>query len=205
MNSGTSNTFHPDGHSTSIRANTSMLGSDMLSLEVMSHFSIPCHLTQRGKNNEYKEWIQWLMQHPEQLRPQERQERTMKIGNVDVTFVHGDILDHLDWLESINASLVLRRNLLTKCLERNPYLIKNSVNLQPRWDINPIPNLRWSGVDATDNLSSKVIRLSKTSVLATISHSDALQENLVNEILSISSNITKIIIFHLDTEDYELR
>ena len=168
-------------------------------------FLHPMPLDSAWKNNEYKEWIQWLMQHPEQLRPQERQERTMKIGNVDVTFVHGDILDHLDWLESINASLVLRRNLLTKCLERNPYLIKNSVNLQPRWDINPIPNLRWSGVDATDNLSSKVIRLSKTSVLATISHSDALQENLVNEILSISSNITKIIIFHLDTEDYELR
>ena len=168
-------------------------------------FLHPMPLDSAWKNNEYKEWIQWLMQHPEQLRPQERQERTMKIGNVDVTFVHGDILDHLDWLESINVSLVLRRNLLTKCLERNPYLIKNSVNLQPRWDINPIPNLRWSGVDATDNLSSKVIRLSKTSVLATISHSDALQENLVNEILSISSNITKIIIFHLDTEDYELR
>ena len=62
------------------------------------------------KEEEYKEWIQWLMQHPEQLRPQERQERTMKIGNVDVTFVHGDILDHLDWLESINASLVLEEN-----------------------------------------------------------------------------------------------
>ena len=42
----------------------------------------------------------------------------MKIGDVDVTFVHGDILDHLDWLESINASLVLRRKLLTKCLEK---------------------------------------------------------------------------------------
>ena len=129
----------------------------------------------------------------------------MKIGEVDVTFVHGDILDHLDWLGSINASLVLRRKLLTKCLEKNPYLIKNSVNLQPRWDLNPIPNLIWSGVDATDSLTSKLIRLSKTSVLATISHSDTLQENLVNEILSISSHITRIIIFHLDTEDYELR
>ena len=168
-------------------------------------FLHPMPLDSAWKEEEYKEWIQWLMQHPEQLRPQERQERIMKIGEVDVTFVHGDILDHLDWLESINASLVLRRKLLTKCLEINPYLIKNSVNLQPRWDLNPIPNLIWSGVDATDSLTSKLIRLSKTSVLATISHSDTLQENLVNEILSISSHITRIIILHLDTEDYELR
>ena len=168
-------------------------------------FLHPMPLDSAWKEEEYKEWIQWLMQHPEQLRPQERQERIMKIGEVDVTFVHGDILDHLDWLGSINASLVLRRKLLTKCLEINPYLIKNSVNLQPRWDLNPIPNLIWSGVDATDSLTSKLIRLSKTSVLATISHSDTLQENLVNEILSISSHITRIIIFHLDTEDYELR
>ena len=80
-------------------------------------FLHPMPLDSAWKEEEYKEWIEWLMQHPEQLRPQERQERTMKIGNVDVTFVHGDILDHLDWLESINASLVLRRKLLTKCLE----------------------------------------------------------------------------------------
>ena len=73
-------------------------------------FLHPMPLDSAWKEEEYKEWIQWLMQHPEQLRPQERQERTMKIGEVEVTFVHGDILDHLDWLESINASLVLRRN-----------------------------------------------------------------------------------------------
>ena len=97
-------------------------------------FLHPMPLDSAWKEEEYKEWIQWLMQHSEQLRPQERQERTMKIGNVEVTFVHGDILDHLDWLESINSSLVLRRKLLTKCLEKNPYLIKNSVNLQPRWE-----------------------------------------------------------------------
>ena len=82
-------------------------------------FLHPMPLDSAWKNEEYKEWIQWLMQHPEQLRPQERSERKMKIGEVEVTFVHGDILDHLDWLESINACLVLRRKLLTKCLEKN--------------------------------------------------------------------------------------
>ncbi|MGB1633286.1 MAG: hypothetical protein ACPHEN_07915, partial [Candidatus Poseidoniaceae archaeon] len=62
-------------------------------------FLHPMPLDSAWKEEEYKEWIQWLIHHPEQLRPHKRQERTMKIGNIDVTFVHGDILDHLDWLE----------------------------------------------------------------------------------------------------------
>ena len=142
-------------------------------------FLHPMPLDSAWKEEEYKGWIQWLMQHPEQLRPQERQERTMKIGDVDVTFVHGDILDHLDWLESINASLVLRRKLLTKCLEKSPYLIKNSVNLQPRWDINPIPNLRWSGTKANQDLTKMMMKLCITDTMATISHGDASIESLL--------------------------
>jgi hypothetical protein len=49
------------------------------------------------------------------------------------------------------------------------------------------------------------MKLSKTSVLATISHSDTKQEHLVDEILLITTKITSIIIFHIDSEDYELR
>jgi hypothetical protein len=124
---------------------------------------------------------------------------------VDVTLVHGDITEHLDWLETKNASIVLRRKLLTKCLEINPFLWKNSVNLQPKWENPPIPKLKWSGEDATDSLISKLMKLSKTSVLATISHSDTKQEHLVDEILLITTKITSIIIFHIDSEDYELR
>ena len=44
----------PDGR-LSIRANTSMLGSDMLSLEVMSHFLHPMPLDSAWKEEEYKE------------------------------------------------------------------------------------------------------------------------------------------------------
>ena len=166
-------------------------------------FLHPMPLDTAWKEEEYKEWIQWLKQHPEQLRPQERQQRTMKIGEVDVTFVHGDILDHLDWLESINASLVLRRKLLTKCLERNPYLIKNSVNLQPRWDINPISNLRWSGNETNQHLTLSMLSLCKTGTMATISHGDgslkSLSESLENGSESFQKNL---IIFHIDYHDY---
>jgi hypothetical protein len=167
-------------------------------------FLHPMPLDSAWKEEGYKEWIQWLMQHPEQLRPQERQERTMKIGNVDVTFVHGDILDHLDWLESINSSLVLRRKLLTKSLEKNPYLIKNSVNLQPRWDINPIPNLKWSGVDANQNLTNKIINLSNTDTIATIVHGDGTINQLSKALSEVKTNpVQRLILFHKDLNDYE--
>ena len=166
-------------------------------------FLHPMPLDSAWKEEEYKEWIQWLIQHPKQLRPPERKERTMKIGDVDVTFVHGDILDHLDWLESINASLVLRRKLLTKCLEKNPYLIKNSVNLQPRWDINPISNLNWSGSESTKNLTRLMMELCNTQTMATISHGDgslkSLSDSLEKEFESFQKNL---IIFHIDSNDY---
>jgi len=166
-------------------------------------FLHPMPLDSAWKNDEYKQWIQWLMQHPEQLRPQERQERTMRIGNVDVTFVHGDILDHLDWLESINASVVLRRKLLTKCLERNPYLIKNSVNLQPRWEVHPIPKLDWSCSVEHQNLTQSILELSKTNTTATISHSGGTTESLLKSLDGkTNSSVDRLIIFHLDEEDY---
>jgi len=167
-------------------------------------FLHPMPLDSAWKNNEYKEWIQWLMQHPGQLRPQERKERTMKIGNIDVTFVHGDILDHLDWLESINASLVLRRKLLTKCLEKNPYLIKNSVNLQPRWEINPISNLKWSGIEATGHLIVSMLKLCNTDTMATISHHDGSVESLIVSLRGmVKTSVRELIIFHKDGEDYD--
>ena len=49
-----SNIFHPDGRFTSIKANTSMHGSDMPSLEGMSHFSTPCLLILHGKKKNTK-------------------------------------------------------------------------------------------------------------------------------------------------------
>ena len=166
-------------------------------------FLHPMPLDSAWKKDEYKEWIQWLMQHPEQLRPQKRHERTLKIGNVGVTIVHGDILDHLDWLESIDASLVLRRELLTKCLERNPYLIKHSVNLQPRWDFNPISNLKWSGVESSPDLTTLLMRQSKSNTMATISHGDATLTSIQHALRSNNCDLPEnLIVFHLDSEDY---
>ena len=167
-------------------------------------FLHPMPLDSAWKKEEYKQWIQWLMQHPDQLRTQKRHERTLTIGDVNVTFVHGDILDHLDWLESINASLVLRRKLLTNCLEKNPYLIKNSVNLQPRWDINPISNLKWSGIDANQNLTDEIMKLSRTNTIATIVHGDGTINQLSKALSKVKKNpVQRLILFHKDSNDYE--
>jgi hypothetical protein len=153
------------------------------------------------KDEMFAQWIEWLIENPDQLRPRKRNERHLKIGEIDVTLIHGNITEHLDWLESKNASLVLRRKLLTKCLEINPFLWKNSVNLQPKWELPPIPKLKWSGEDATDSLISKLMKLSKTSVLATIVHGLANLDDIKKDLTS-SQQIEEVLIFYSDECDY---
>ena len=156
------------------------------------------------KDEMFAQWIEWLIKHPDQLRPRKRNERHLKIGNMDVTLVHGDITEHLDWLESKNASLVLRRKLLTKCLEINPFLWKNSVNLQPKWENPLIPKLKWSGVDSTPELLEKLLNLSQTSCLATIVSGLGVYQELENCFLDCkNTNLSEVLIFHLDY-DYSL-
>jgi hypothetical protein len=152
----------------------------------------------------FAQWIEWLIEHSDQLRPRKRKERHLKIGEVDVTLVHGDITDHLDWLESKNASLVLRRKLLTKCLEINPFLWKNSVNLQPKWENPPIPKLKWSGVNGTQNLTNKIMKLSNTNAIATIVHGNGTVDQLSKDLLGLKKDpVKRLILFHKDSNDYE--
>jgi hypothetical protein len=157
------------------------------------------------KDEMFAQWIEWLIKHPDQLRPIERKERHLKIGDVEVTLVHGDITEHLDWLESKNASLVLRRKLLTKCLEINPFLWKNSVNLQPKWDCHPIPQLRWSGEGTTKDLILKISALSNTAILATTAHGKGTISELRKSLENNAGNLVKhILLFHKDLDYYDL-
>ncbi len=157
------------------------------------------------KDEMFAQWIEWLIEHPDQLRPTKRKERHLKIGEVDVTLVHGDIAENLDWLESKNASLVLRRKLLTKCLVINPFLWKNSVNLQPKWEHPPIPKLIWSGKESTYNLSLKLMIKSKTKTFATISHSEGKIESLLNGLKLMPILLNQVIIFHIEEQDYKTK
>ena len=123
---------------------------------------------------------------------------------MDVILVHGDITEHLYWLESRNASLVLRRKLLTKCLEINPFLWKNSINLQPKWEHPPIPKLKWSCDDSNQDLTRSIMQLSKTKTMATISHGDGSLQSLIEALEGVNHPISKnVIIFHIDEDDYK--
>ena len=158
------------------------------------------------KDEMFAQWIEWLIEHPDQLRPTKRKERHLRIGEIDVTLIHGNITEHLDWLESKNASLVLRRKLLTKCLEINPFLWKNSVNLQPKWDCHPIPQLRWSGEGATKDLVLKLSALSNTATLATTAHGQGTFSELRKGLENNAGNLVKhIILFHRDLDFKDLR
>jgi hypothetical protein len=78
------------------------------------------------------------------------------------------------------------------------------VNLQPRWDINPIPNLKWSGVDANQNLTNKIINLSNTDTIATIVHGDGTINQLSKALSEVKTNpVQRLILFHKDLNDYE--
>ena len=112
--------------------------------------------------DQYDEWLQWLIDHPDKLRPVERNERILQIGNTKVRLVHGPIQAHLDWLQIRNASLVVRGSLREICLSQNIFLKKNAANLQPflRWK-KPIRDMKWSGNEATENLTQELLKLSE--------------------------------------------
>jgi hypothetical protein len=171
--------------------------------ELFDRPDYPEPLQNAWKSEQYDEWLQWLIDNPEHLRPVERNERIVQIGNTKVRLIHGDILEHLDWLSLKNASLAVRRNLQDLCIDENHFLAKNAVKLQPLWIRKPIANLIWSGPDATPNLTSDLLRLSKSSVLATVSHSQATLQELEDALADYDGKVTELVVFHLDEGDYE--
>ena len=154
------------------------------------------------RSEQYDEWLQWLIEHPWSLRPVQRNERIIYMGNTKVRLIQGDILDHLDWLDVQGASLAVRGGLLKKCLEANCFLAMNAVNLQPRWLSSPIPNLVWSGLNATPELTLELIDLSKSTMLATVSHGQATLEELEDALGDYVTDVEELVIFHLDEGDY---
>ena len=126
----------------------------------------------------------------------------MQIGNTKVRLVHGNMLEHLDWLSLKQASIAVRRNLQDLCLDENIFLKKHVVNLQPLWIRKPIADLIWSGPDATPDLTMQLLRLSKSNVLATVSHSLATLNELQATLKHYGGHVEELVIFHLDEGDY---
>ncbi len=154
------------------------------------------------KQSEYEKWIENLIEKSDQLRPVRRKERSIIINGVEIVFVHGDILDHLDWLKSQNASLLLRKKLFSECEKKMYATMENSPRIQRDFYSCKISNLKWSEPNSTKDLTLKLLDLAQTNIAATIAHGDASISQLENQICQYKNHVKKLIIFHLDEDDY---
>ena len=162
---------------------------------------LPCPHANSWTFREYYQWVDSLIGNPSALRPIPRDERKYNFG-IKVTLVHGDITDHLDWLYVEDASLILRGELLSDCLLKWAWLQTKAVDLQPKWDKNPITKLKWSGQDSTPNLTLELLKLSNSPTAATVVHGNATLKELRKQLRNYSGDVEHLIIFHKDAEDY---
>ena len=62
--------------------------------------------------------------------------------------------------------------------------------------------MKWSGNEATPNLTQELLKLSKTNVMATISHGLGTLEELEAALIDYDGPVEELVIFHLDEGDY---
>jgi len=77
------------------------------------------------------------------------------------------------------------------------------VKLQPKWGFQPITSLKWSGKDASVELTQRLLNLALSPVVATIVHGDASLAQLEAELQAFDGPVEELIIFHLDEDDYQ--
>ena len=79
------------------------------------------------------------------------------------------------------------------------------MDLQPRWEINPISNLKWSGSESTKNLTRLMMDLCNTKTMATVSHAQGTIESLIRSLKeNLESYPQNLVVFHTDQNDYQL-
>lgn len=176
---------------------------DHLDIPSISELEYPYPLTGPWDADRYRDWVQSLIDEPHHLRPVERNAREYVFGGIKTMIIHGDIVDHADWLYLKDASLILRNKQLRACLARCLALKVKAVKLQPKWGFQPITSLKWSGEDATQNLTQKLLNLTLSPVVATIVHGDASLAQLQAELEDYEGEVEQLIIFHLDKDDYQ--
>jgi len=176
---------------------------DHLEMPGVSKLECPYPLLGPWQPDKYRDWVQWLIDRPHHLRPTKRISREYEFGGIKTTIIHGDIVDHVSWLFLKDASLILRNKQLKSCLQRCLALKDKAVKLQAKWGFQPITSLKWSGEDATENLTQKLLNLTLSPVVATIVHGDASLVQLQSQLESFEGEVEELIIFHLDEDDYQ--
>ena len=176
---------------------------DHLDIPSIPELDYPYPLMGPWDADRYKDWVQSLIDEPHHLRPAERNAREFIFGGIKTTIIHGDIIDHVDWLYLKDASLILRNKQLRACLTRCLPLKFKAVKLQPKWGFQPITSLKWSGKDASVELTQRLLNLALSPVVATIVHGDASLAQLEAELQAFDGPVEELIIFHLDEDDYQ--
>jgi hypothetical protein len=182
----------------------------LLHLDLPWVFSAPTIPISQGKTwrkkAAYNDWLKFLIEHQEQLRPPKRKEYAFHHSGVDVTIVKGDIFEHADWLVGKNAAVVARKKFITPLVELRWELAQHSIALQMDWSNRMrIPHLRWSGEHATPLLTKEILNKSRHHTVATVAHGLATIEEVKQSLDSYSGQVKHLIIFAIDEEDYAVR
>ena len=176
---------------------------DHLDIPSIPELEYPYPLMGPWDADKYRDWVQSLIDEPHHLRPVERNSREYMFGGIKTIIIHGDTVDHPDWLHPKDASLILRNKQLRACLTRCLALKVKAVKLQPKWGFQPITSLKWSGEGATQNLTQRLLNLTLSPIVATIVHGDASLAQLQAELEDFEGEVEQLIIFHLDKDDYQ--
>lgn len=170
-------------------------------------FSAPTIPISHGKTwrrtSAYNEWLKFLIEHQEQLRPPKRNAFTFHHQGVDVTIVKGDIFDHADWLVGKNAAVVARKKFVLPLIEMRWELAQHSIALQMDWSNRMrIAHLRWSGEHATPLLTKEILNKSRHHTVATVAHGLATIEEVKQSLDGYTGQVKHLIIFAVDEDDY---
>jgi hypothetical protein len=154
----------------------------------------------------YNAWLKSLIEKKDQLRPPNITKEAFHFNGIDVTIVKGDIFDHTDWLVGKNAAIVARKKFITQLIELRWELGEHSIALQRDWSNRlRIPQLKWSGHDATPYLTKEILEKSNHHTVATVAHGLATIEEIKASLERYVGPVKHLIVFAIDEDDYTVK
>ena len=153
----------------------------------------------------YNRWLTSLIEHKDQLRPPTIVSDSFSVGDIDVTIVRGDIFDHADLLVWKNAAVVARKKFIKPMIEKRWELAQHAVALQNDWSNRlRIPNLIWSGKQATPFLTKELLNTCDHHTVATVAHGLATIEEVQQSLERYQGPVKQLLIFAIDEDDYSI-
>ncbi len=154
----------------------------------------------------YNAWLNSLIENKDQLRPPSMTKNTFHFNGIDVTIIKGDIFQYADWLVGKNAAIVARKKFITQLIELRWELGEHSIALQRDWSNRlRIPQLKWSGQDATPYLTKEILEKSNHHTVATVAHGLATIKEIKASLERYNGPVKHLIIFAIDEDDYPIR